>query len=325
MASGHKILVTGGAGFIGSHLCEALLRGGHGVAILDNFDDFYSPARKRQNLAEVFRTGPASFYEADIRDPEAVRAVFERERPDVVVHFAARAGVRASIEHPKLYEEVNVAGTLNLLIPASAARIRRFVFISSSSVYGATAPVPFSEEHTDLRPISPYAATKLAAEMLCYTYSHLHGLPVVCLRLFTVYGPRQRPDLAIHKFTALMDGGQPLPIFGDGSTSRDYTFVDDIVEGILAGVEYECAFEVFNLGNAQPVKLLDMVHLLQEVTGRRTALNFQPIQAGDVPVTWADISKAHRLLGYQPRTPLATGLARFWEWYRRATALTLNP
>ncbi len=311
-----KALVTGGAGFIGSHLAEALLRKGHQVAIVDNFDDFYSSGQKRANLEEVARAGNVCLHEADIRDLPALHRVFAHERPEVVIHMAAKAGIRPSIEQPKLFEEVNIGGTLNVLMVARSFEIKKFVFISSSSVYGATARAPFTEDEVGMKPISPYGATKLAGELLCYTYSYLYRLSVVCLRLFTVYGARQRPDLAIHKFTALLEAGKPLPIFGDGSSSRDYTFVDDIVTGILAGIEYQTDFDVFNLGNSQPVRLLDLVHLLESATGKRALLDFLPPQPADAPLTWADISKARRLLGYEPRTPLATGVERFLAWYR---------
>jgi len=316
MTTACKTLVTGGAGFIGSHLSEALLRQGHSVAIVDNFDDFYSPAQKRANLEEVRRVGEVRVYEVDIRDLPLLRAVFEREGPEVVIHIAARAGVRPSLERPKLYEEVNVGGTLNLLMLAREFRIRKFIFASSSSIYGNAARVPFSEDNLELKPISPYAATKLAGELLCYTYSHLYNLPVVCLRLFSVYGPRQRPDLALHKFTVLLEADEPLPIFGDGSSGRDYTYVDDIVAGMLASISYETAYEVFNLGNSQPVTIRELVGLLETAMGKCAVLNFLPPQAGDVSLTWADISKARRLLGYEPRTSLPSGLERFLAWYR---------
>ena len=311
-----KVLVTGGAGFVGSHLVEALLRAEQRVAIVDNLDDFYDPERKRANLREIARTGDVAFYPADIRDAAALKTVFEQVHPEVIIHAAARAGVRPSIEQPKLYEEVNVAGTVNLLMLARTFGVRKLVFISSSSVYGATARVPFVEDHVEMRPISPYAATKLAGELICFTYSHLYRLPVVCLRLFTVYGPRQRPDLAIHKFTALLEAGKPIPIFGDGTTSRDYTYVDDIVAGILASIDYETEFDVFNLGNSHPVGLMDLVKGLEKVTGKAAKLDLLPPQPGDVTITWADVSKARRLLGYDPKTPIETGLERFVAWYR---------
>ena len=317
MPSQSRVLITGGAGFIGSHLAEALLREGCQVGIVDNFDDFYSPAEKHSNLEEVARVGGVRLHESDIRDVGRLQAVFEQERPDVVIHAAARAGVRPSIEQPKLYEEVNVGGTLNLLTLSHSFGVRKFVFFSSSSVYGATARVPFNEDHVEMRPVSPYAATKLAGELLCYTYSHLHHLSTVCLRLFTVYGPRQRPDLAIRKFATQIERGRPITIYGDGTTSRDYTYVEDIVAGIRAAMDCHGNFEVFNLGNSRPVKLLGLVRALEKVMEKRAALEFLPPQPGDVPVTWADLTKSRRLLGYRPRTPLDEGLGKFVDWLRQ--------
>jgi UDP-glucuronate 4-epimerase len=312
-----RVLVTGGAGFIGSHLLEALLARGWETAAVDNFDDFYSPLIKRRNLEEVSRRGEVRLFETDIRDQANLRRAFEATKPEVVIHLAARAGVRPSIEQPALYEAVNVGGTVNLLSLASDFGARKFVFISSSSVYGATSRVPFVEDQVETRPVSPYAATKLAGELMCFTYSHLFQLPVVCLRIFTVYGPRQRPDLAIHKFAALIEAGKPVPMFGDGSTSRDYTFVDDIVAGILAAVDHHTAYDVFNLGNSHPCKLSELVHLLENALGRQAIVNSLPPQPGDVPITWSDISKARRLLGYEPRVPLSDGIERFVAWLRK--------
>ena len=320
MGDTSKVLVTGGAGFIGSHLLEALLARGSDAATVDNFDDFYSPAIKRRNLDEVLRRGNVRLFEADIRDASALEKVFEAVRPEVVIHLAARAGVRPSIEQPALYESVNVGGTVNLLNLARDFGVRKFAFISSSSVYGATSRVPFVEDQVEMRPVSPYAATKLAGELMCYTYSHLFQLPVVCLRIFTVYGPRQRPDLAIHKFAALIEAGKPISLFGDGGTSRDYTFVDDIVAGILAAVEYRSQFDVFNLGNSHPCKLSELVQLLENALGKPATVKSLPPQPGDVPITWSDISKARRLLGYEPRVPLATGIERFVAWLREQGA-----
>jgi UDP-glucuronate 4-epimerase len=317
-----RVVLTGGAGFIGSHVAEALIRRGVQLWILDNLDEFYSPAWKKANLEDVRRVGSYEFSQVDICDMVSLREILERARPDVVIHLAARAGVRPSIERPRSYEQVNVAGTLNLLEMCRQLAVSKFVFGSSSSVYGATSRVPFSENQVELRPISVYAATKLAGEMLCYTYAHLFALPVICLRFFTVYGPRQRPDLAIHKFTALIEAGKPVPIFGDGSAGRDYTWVDDIVAGVIAAVDHEpqsvggVPFEVFNLGNSQPVKLAEMVELLERVTGKRAIVERNPPQLGDVPLTWADISKAGRLLGYRPATRLEDGLEKFIAWYR---------
>jgi UDP-glucuronate 4-epimerase len=328
MTSEHaRIVLTGGAGFIGSHVAEALLRRGARLAIVDNRDSFYSAEWKKANLEDVRRAGAFDYFEDDICDAAAMRRVFAAARPDAVIHLAARAGVRPSIEQPRLYEEVNVGGTLNLLELSREFGVKQFVFGSSSSVYGATSRAPFSEDHFELRPISPYAATKLAGELLGHTYAYLYRLPVICLRFFTVYGPRQRPDLAIHAFTALLEAGKPLPIFGDGSTGRDYTFIDDIVSGVLAALSYEvkpaageAPFEVFNLGNSHPVKLNELVAQLERATGKKAIRDPKPLQPGDVPLTWADVTKAGRLLGYRPATRLEQGLEKFVAWYRSAAA-----
>ena len=322
MTDSRRVVLTGGAGFIGSHLAEALLRRGNQLTIVDSLDEFYSPAWKQANLEEIRRAGCFQFFPADICDAERLREILSKAHPDLVIHLAARAGVRPSIEQPRLYERVNVAGTLNLLELCRELKVPKFIFGSSSSVYGATSRAPFSEEEAGLQPISPYAATKLAGETLSYTYAHLFGLCVICLRFFTVYGPRQRPDLAIHKFTARIEAGKPIPVFGDGSTGRDYTHVQDIVAGALAATEYKArsasgvSFEIFNLGNSHPVKLRELVELLEKTTGKKAILEQRPLQPGDVPLTWADISKAGRLLGYRARTPLKEGLEQFVAWYR---------
>lgn len=291
---------------------------------MDELNDFYSPQRKQENLAEVRRSGSFEFVQLDICDRPGLHAIFESFRPNVIVHLAARAGVRPSLEDPALYERVNIAGTLNLLDLSREFRVPKFVFGSSSSVYGIAENVPFAESNTELRPISPYAATKLSGEMLCFTYAHLYGLTAVCLRFFTVYGPRQRPDLAIHKFIRLLETEHPLPIFGDGLSGRDYTYVEDVVAAILASIEYvpasgpgDSRFEIFNLGNSRPVLLGELVELLENATGRRALRQQLPQQPGDVRITWADISKARRLLGYDPQTPIEKGLEHFVSWYRR--------
>jgi UDP-glucuronate 4-epimerase len=320
------VLLTGGAGFVGSHVAEALLSLGNSLAIVDNLDDFYPPARKKANLEEVRRKGSFEFFAADICDTSSLREVFAAVRPGAVIHLAARAGVRPSIEQPALYERVNVFGTLQLLDLAKKFGVEKFVYGSSSSVYGAASAVPFSEDQRDLRPISPYAATKLAGELLVFTYAHLYHFDAVCLRFFTVFGPRQRPDLAIHKFTALMEAGEPVPVFGDGSAARDYTYVDDIVAGVLAALEFAppvkdgAHFEVFNLGNSHPVTLNDLILKLEGATGRKAVRRAMPSQLGDVPVTWADISRAEKFLGYRPQTSLDTGLERFVRWFRATGA-----
>jgi UDP-glucuronate 4-epimerase len=318
-----RILLTGGAGFIGSHLAEALLRNKFSLSIVDNLDDFYSPAWKKANLETIRRTGNFDFFAHDICDKNRMREVVAGVQPDTIIHLAARAGVRPSIEQPELYERVNVAGTVNLLELCREFRVSRFIFGSSSSVYGASSRAPFSEEQFDLRPISPYAATKLSGELFCHTYAHLYQFPVVCLRFFTVYGPRQRPDLAIHKFVARIEKGKPIPIFGDGETGRDYTYVDDIVAGVVASLNYElpsggAPFEIFNLGNSHPVKLGDLVRMLEMATGKQAIIQRESMQQGDVPLTWADIAKAGRRLGYRPQTALEEGLRQFVAWYRAA-------
>jgi UDP-glucuronate 4-epimerase len=311
-----RILVTGGAGFIGSHLSQRLLKEGHVVTILDDLNDFYSPLRKKENVALVATAGPVAFYQGDICDRETVCRVFDERKPDAVVHLAARAGVRPSLEAPLLYEQVNVRGTMVLLEAAREAGVGKFVFASSSSIYGIANRVPFSEEdHLNL-PVSPYAATKIAGEKICFTYSHLYGIKTICLRFFTVYGPRQRPDLAIRKFTQLMLAGQRISMFGDGSSGRDYTFIDDIVRGIVAALGYDCAYEVFNLGNSSPVTLRTLIETLETVIQVKTDIETLPDQPGDVPITCADISKARRILGYAPQTPFREGIERFVDWYR---------
>ena len=315
-----RILLTGGAGFIGSHVAEALIRRGAQLSIVDNLDDFYAPSRKRFNLEEISKVGTYEFFETDVRDEAALRKVAEKVQPEIVIHLAARAGVRPSIEQPALYESVNVGGTVNLLEICRELRVERMIFGSSSSVYGITNSVPFREDDPKTRPISPYAATKLSAELMCYTYAHLYGLTTICLRFFTVYGPRQRPDLAIHKFIALIEAGKSIPVYGDGSMGRDYTYVDDIVAGGIASLEYVPAatvpFEVFNLGNCRPVRLAELIVKLEVATGTKALQERLPDQPGDVPITWANIDKAKRLLGYSPQTSMEEGLRNFVAWYR---------
>lgn len=317
------VLVTGGAGFIGSHLCDRLVARGERVVAVDSFEPFYDPAVKRRNLAGV--TGNPSFrlVECDILDAAGLERALADEPIDVVVHLAARAGVRPSIEQPGAYMDTNVRGTLNVLDLARARGIDRVVFGSSSSVYGDSAPVPFSEDDPAALPISPYAASKRAGELLCHTYHHLFGLTIVCLRFFTVYGPRQRPDLAIHKFTRLMSEGRKIPFFGDGSTERDYTYVDDIIQGVVAAIDHTAshpgAFEIVNLGESETTSLAELVDALARALGVTPTLERLPAQPGDVARTFASIDKARRLLGYAPETPVSVGLERFVDWYR-ATA-----
>jgi len=312
-----RILVTGGAGFIGSHATEALLARGDEVICLDNFNDYYDPARKRANAAAFEGHPRYRLYEGDIRDAETLEAILSGERPDKVIHIAAMAGVRYSIQHPELYESVNVRGLINTLDAARRYGVTNFLFASSSSVYGSDSPVPFREDATCDRPVSPYAATKRAGELLCYTYHHLYSLPCTCLRFFTVYGPRGRPDMAPYLFTRWVFDGQPLKMFGDGTTYRDYTYIDDIVGGVVAALDADLPFEIINLGNSQTVMLRDFIEIVEELVGRQANVVQLPPQPGDVPRTYADVSKARRLLGYEPKTPFAEGMARFVDWYRR--------
>lgn len=315
--TGMKILITGGAGFIGSHVCERLLGEGHCVTVLDDLNDFYAPSAKEANLAAIRESGSFRFYRDDITNEARVEQVFEESRPDVVIHLAARAGVRPSLEQPLLYQRVNVGGTMVLLEACRQFGVRKFVFASSSSIYGIANRVPFSEEDFLNQPISPYAATKIAGEKIAYTYSHLYGLKVICLRFFTVYGPRQRPDLAIRKFIEMIDQGRSIPVFGDGTTGRDYTFVTDTVDGIVRALEYDCRYETFNLGNSHPIQLRALIQTIERAIGKRAKIQPMPEQPGDVPITYADISKAQKLLGYDPKVTIEDGIRRFVDWYSR--------
>jgi UDP-glucuronate 4-epimerase len=312
-----RILVTGGAGFIGSHTVQQLLQLGKEVSVIDDLNDFYPPAMKLGNLAKLRETGPVRFYECDICDANSVSRIVEEARPEAIIHLAARAGVRPSLERPLLYEQVNVGGTVALLEAARTCGVGKFVFASSSSVYGAASAVPFREDDRVDRPISPYAATKIAGERLCYTYSHLYGLQVVCLRFFTVYGPRQRPDLAIRKFTEMIDRGDPIPVFGDPNIGgRDYTYVDDIIQGVISAVRLDCSYDVFNLGNASPISLATLIDSIEHALGKKADIRSLPPQAGDVPITFADIRKAGEMLNYSPTTPFAQGIQQFVAWFR---------
>lgn len=307
--------MTGGAGFIGSHVVESLLSEGWRVTAVDNFDAFYARETKLANLAAVRRNPRFELIEADIREPGDLRRLLDGF--EAIVHLAAKAGVRPSIADPQAYQETNVRGTLNLLELARERGIRQFVFASSSSVYGVNPRTPWREDDPVLLPISPYASTKVSGELLGHVYSHLHGIRFLALRFFTVYGPRQRPDLAIHKFARLILDGAPVPVFGDGASRRDYTFVTDIVSGIRAAVQYDATpYEVINLGNSRTVSLLEMVRGLEAVLGRDATVEWKPEQPGDVPLTYADIGKAGRLLGYSPSTPFREGLECFAGWLR---------
>jgi UDP-glucuronate 4-epimerase len=311
-----RILVTGGAGFIGSHLAEKLLAAGHKVIVLDDFNDFYDPQIKHANIAGFAKD--VAICHVDLRENDSVRTVFSREKVDTIVHLAARAGVRPSIQSPRLYYDTNVIGTLHLLEAARAVGVPRFIFASSSSVYGASKTIPFSEEESLTQTLSPYGATKIAGEFLCSTYSHLYRIRVVALRYFTVYGPRQRPDLAIHQFTRRIYAGQAIDQFGDGSTQRDYTYIDDIIQGTMAALEYDGPmYDVFNLGESQTIQLKDLILAIENTVGKKAKINRLAEQPGDMPRTYADISKAKKSLGYNPTTTLSEGLPKFVDWFLR--------
>jgi UDP-glucuronate 4-epimerase len=310
-------LVTGGAGFIGSHVIDHLLARGEAVLCLDDFNDFYDPDLKRENIRKHRQYDQFYLSEGDIRDNNLLSDIFKRFDVRKIIHLAARAGVRPSLEQPLLYEDVNVRGTILLLEFARKVKVEQFIFASSSSVYGGNTKVPFHENDAINRTVSPYAATKYSGELMCHTYHHLYGTPVTCLRFFTVYGPRQRPEMAIHKFTRLIYENQPIPFFGQGQTARDYTYIDDIVQGLVAAIDRPFDFEVFNLGESFTVTLTELVRLLQEISGREAKLEMLPSQPGDVEITYADISKAHEKLGYTPRTSIREGLAKFLTWFER--------
>jgi len=311
-----RILITGGAGFIGSHLSQRLLGRGDEVVVLDNFNDYYDPSIKERNLGELGSPDGLSVVRGDILDEPLVETLFNTHTFDVIVHLAARAGVRPSLIDPILYEEVNCRGTLNLLEAARRHDITRFVFASSSSVYGNVKEIPFTEDAAVNRPVSPYAATKAAGELYGHNYHHLYGISFTALRFFTVYGPRQRPDMAIHKFTRLIDAGEPLPFYGDGTTERDYTYYTDIIDGVEAAVDRDLGYEILNLGESRTTSLTQLVSLIESALGKKAVLDRQPMQPGDVTITCADVSKAKDLLDYQPATEVPDGIERFVEWYR---------
>jgi UDP-glucuronate 4-epimerase len=320
------IVVTGGAGFIGSHLCEALLKRGNTVICIDSFNDYYDSRMKRKNVKDTRQqlkeidTDRYIVEEGDIRDAIFLKKVFDENQVDIIVHLAAYAGVRPSIQNPVLYTDVNINGTVNLLEVCKQYNINKFVFASSSSVYGNNMKVPFSEKDVVDFPISPYAATKKAGELLCHTYHSLYNINTACLRFFTVYGPRQRPDLAIHKFTRLILDGQPIPFYGDGSTDRDYTYIDDIIDGVIKAIEWvnhgTDKYDVFNLGESNTISLSKMVKTIEECVGKKAILNKMPMQPGDVKRTFADVSKSKEILGYDPRTPFEDGVIKFVSWLK---------
>ena len=310
------VLLTGAAGFIASHVAERLLARGDHVIGVDNFDPFYPRGVKERNLEPSRRHDTFTFVEADLRDAAAVRDLYERHRPTHVIHLAAKAGVRPSIQNPEAYVDSNIRPTLNLLQCAPHGSLAHFVFASSSSVYGDTTEVPFREDARTDTPESPYAATKKAGEVLCFTYHQLAKIPLTCLRFFTVYGPRQRPDLAIHKFIGLIERGQPIQLFGDGTTSRDYTYVDDTVDGVVAALDTPQTYAIYNLGSHYPVSLIDMVRTIERVTGKTAQIEWKPVQAGDVTTTYADVTRAGEDLGYAPKVPFEEGIRRMVAWWR---------
>jgi UDP-glucuronate 4-epimerase len=313
-----KVLITGAAGFIGSHLCERLLDDGWKIVGVDNFDDFYDPQIKRRNIADCLKNKNFHLVEADIRDRAAMDDTAGKDI-DIIVHLAARAGVRPSIAQPLLYADVNVNGTMALLEAAKKHKVGKFIFGSSSSVYGNNEKVPFSEDDNVDFPISPYAATKKAGELICHTYHHLYGISVTCLRYFTVYGPRQRPDLAIHKFARLMEQGKPISIYGDGTMSRDFTYIDDIIDGTVTAMEKCAGFNIYNLGESRPITVNDLVAAIEKALGKKAIKEYVPPQPGDVERTYADVTKAVNELGYNPSTDIADGLARFVAWLRETS------
>jgi UDP-glucuronate 4-epimerase len=316
-----NFLVTGGAGFIGSHVCERLLRDGHGVWAFDDLNNFYDPQFKQRNLREIQSLAkPFEFVHGDITDAAVLAEIFSAVKFDQIIHFAARAGVRPSLEQPALYQRVNVEGTVNVLEAARKSGVKKIIIASSSSVYGTNSKVPFSENDPIFSAISPYAASKLACEALGHVYHHIYKMDVTMLRFFTVYGPRQRPDLAIYKFAKLISAGKPIPVFGDGGAARDYTFVSDTVDGVIAATKKEFGYEIFNLGESETISLSRMIELLENALGKKAIIDRQPLQAGDVPITFADISKAREKLGYNPKVKFEDGVKLFADWFRQGAA-----
>lgn len=312
-----KILITGAAGFIGSHTADALLKRGDTVIAVDNFNTYYSPKDKKSNMEPAKKHKNYTQYTKDILDMEGMKAIFRQEMPDKVIHLAARAGVRPSLEDPQLYVDVNVKGLVNMLELSREFKVKNFVFGSSSSVYGANKKVPFSETDAVNSPISPYAASKRAGELMCATYHHLYHLNISCMRFFTVYGPRGRPDMAPYKFTKAIMEGKEITMYGDGTTKRDYTYVDDIVSGIIAGLDKNHPFEIFNLGNSKTVSLKDFIATIESAVGKKAKIKKMPLQPGDVTITYADLTKSRKMLGYDPKTSIDEGIRNFVEWYTK--------
>ncbi len=312
-----KVLVTGGAGFIGSSLCDKLIERGDDVINLDNFNNYYDPKIKWQNIQNVIHSPNYKLYVGDVRDPKILSQIFEVEKPEVVVHLAAMAGVRNSLKDPLDYVDVDVKGTVNLLEFSRKYGIEKFVFGSSSSVYGKNTKVPFKEDDPLEGQVSPYAASKRAGEIYCQTYSEMYNMKISCLRFFTVYGPRQRPEEAIHLFTKRISEGKPIPVFGDGTSKRDYTYIDDVVDGIIKAIDTDYEFEIFNIGNSETITLENLIKLLENTIGQKAVIDRKPFQLGDVQITYADISKAKKILGYEPKIKIEEGVKKFWEWYKK--------
>ena len=315
-----KILITGAAGFIGSHTCESLIKDGNSIIGVDNFDSFYSHKLKELNLEQLNQNSNFRFYKADIRDDKALNQIFSSDQVDVVIHLAAKAGVRPSIESISEYYDVNINGTISLLESMRKNGIKKMVFASSSSIYGNNQKVPFSEDDRVDNPISPYASTKKSGELLCHVYSHLYNFDITCLRFFTVYGPRQRPDLAIHKFTKLIQENKPIPFYGDGSSSRDYTYIEDIVNGISCALNHLEGYKIYNLGESKVITLKKLVEVIETILGKKALLNQLPMQQGDVSRTFADISKARAEIGYNPAYDFETGVKKFVDWFKPMSA-----
>lgn len=310
-----KFFITGGAGFIGSHLCEKLITQNHQIICMDNFNDYYDPRIKKRNVEQLLKLPNFHLIDDDILNHILLDKLFSEHQIDIIVHLAARAGVRPSIQQPLLYQKVNIEGTVNLLECCKRYKIQKFIMASSSSVYGNNKKVPFSEDDPVDEPISPYAATKKACELIAYTYHHLYALPITCLRFFTVYGPRQRPDMAIYKFTKLINNNEPLPMYGDGTSRRDYTYIADVIDGILKAIDKCERYHIYNLGESKTISLKELIHLIENSLGKKTKIDRLPFQSGDVIVTYADISKAQKELGYKPETKIEEGISLFIDWY----------
>lgn len=312
-----NILVTGAAGFIGSHVCEYFVRLGHNVIGIDNFDCYYDIKFKQFNLADLNKNDRFRFYEGDIRSKDKLTEIFSSNQMDVVIHLAAKAGVRPSIDNIEAYYDVNVNGTVCLLEVMRIFKVTKMLFASSSSVYGNNFTVPFSESDSVDDPISPYASTKKSGELLCHVYTHLYGFDITCLRFFTVFGPRQRPDLAIHKFTRLIDEGKPIPFYGNGTTARDYTYIDDIVNGISCAFDHLKGYHIYNLGESKVINLKKLVQVIESSLGKKAILDHLPLQPGDVTITYADTSKAKTEIGYDPKHDIESGIKKFTDWYKK--------